>query len=262
MAEKDIDVRNLLNSGQRLPAMNLYHERYGGELEEVRANIEEMEADDGITGYFPNFYRWEHITDPEFRDLVEATLRQGNLLTSIRLCREHLAGPLKYAKQAVLSWQVHLGLEHLPQDREHEDSIETFDIRWHYTLHPDRKRLFSKPIARHIEFRFELQVADHSIPDLSHGDAVSWYDLVASKMSDGEYGIFTCGCGVMGCGGFSPVEVIHLDTRTIWLEQGQWHVFDVETYRAAIGRVEKAIQELSETYPAVPIELVLDGPSI
>jgi hypothetical protein len=258
MAEKDVVVRDLLKSGQRLAAMNLYHSLYGGELAEVRANVEEMEADDGVTGYYPTSYRWEHIADGAFRDAVVSRLRAGDLIAAIRLCREQYPGPLKYAKQAVLAWRHSLGLEHAPTEAVLVEQVETFDLRWSITIHPAKHLLFQKRAEAFIEFRFELQVAEHSIPDLVHSDAVSWPALAASKASDGEYGIFTCGCGDMGCGGFAPIEVIHLDGRTLWYDRGRWNCFDEGNYKAAISRVEAALLELMQSYPGVPVKFVLD----
>lgn len=185
MAEKDVNVRNLLKSGERRAATNLYFERYGGEFAEVRANIEEMEADDGITGYYPAGYRWACITDHEFRATVEAALHQGNLITATRLCRECYSGPLNYARQAVLAWQKELGLDRLPLDNTHEDPTASFDIRWRLTFHPKRNRFFAPRPPRRIEFRFELQIEEYVIPDLAHGDAVSWHEpaYYASRLS-------------------------------------------------------------------------------
>jgi hypothetical protein len=262
MAEKDVDVRNLLKSGERRAATNLYFECYGGEFAEVRANIEEMEADDGITGYYPAAYRWECTTDKEFRARVEAALRQGNLITATRLCREHYSGPLKYAKQAVLAWQRELRIEQLPPESVPQEPAEAFDIRWSYIPHPKPNRFFVQRPPRRIEFRFELQIAERVIPDLAQGDAVSWHELAASKMIDGEYGIFTCGCGVMGCGGFSPIEVVHLDNRTLWYDRPYWHIFATESYRAAINHFEEAIRGVIGAYPGVPVEFALTEPSI
>ena len=218
--------------------------------------VEEMEADDGITGYYPPSYRWGYITDRPFWDAVESWLRGGNQIAAIRLCRVQYPGPLKYAKQAVLAWRRVLGIERLPVECVLEEQADTFDLRWNYTIRPEKRSLFQKR-ASFIEFRFELQVADHCIPDLADGDAVSWPELAASKASDSEYGIFTCGCGDMGCGGFSPIEVIHLDGRTLWYDRGHWNIFDEATYKAAISRVEAVLLELTQNYPNVPIEFVL-----
>src|SRR5262245_40722000 len=94
MVEKDIDVRYRLKIGERNAAWNLYYERYGGEFAEVRTAIEAMEADDGITGYYPLSLRWNRISDLAFRDAVTALLAEGNLIAAIKLCREHFPIPL------------------------------------------------------------------------------------------------------------------------------------------------------------------------
>ena len=257
MAEKDVVIRDLLKSGQRLAAMNLYHERYGGELAEVRANIEEMETDDGITGYYPASYRWEHITDRTFRDEVASRLREGKLIATIRLCREQYPGPLKYAKQAVLAWQHIFGFERSSTASVVEEQVDAFHIRWNYTIHPKKHLLFRKRAESFIEFRFELQVAERSIPDLAHDCAVSWPELAASMACDGEYGIFTCSCGDMGCGGFSPIEVIHTESRILWYDQGSWNMFDEANYKSAISHVEATLLELAQKYPDIPLNFVL-----
>ena len=110
-----------------------------------------------------------------------------------------------------------------------------------------------------IEFRFEVQIAGHTIPDLSSGDALNWSGLAASKLSDGEYEIFTCSCGQMGCGKFSHVEVVHIGSRTLWYNEGEWNIFEEAVYKAAISRVEVALVELAQNHPGIPIKLVLHG---
>jgi hypothetical protein len=254
MYEKDVVVRNLLKAGQRQEATNLYHYHYRGEVAEVRAAIEEMAADDGVTGYYPTHYRWENITDQGFRAEVEALLRQGNLIATIRRSRTRFPGRLIYAKQAALAWRRLLGFEDSATESVSEEPAETFDLRWRHTIHTKRQSFFGKRTESRIEFRFELHIGQLVIPDLGANDAVSLSALIESKASDGEYRIFTCG----GCQGFDPIEVIHIQGRTLWYNEGHWNIFAEADYKAAIGRIEAALIDLKQGYPNIPIEFAWD----
>ena len=166
MTEKNVYVRNILQSIQRLIDRKVNVESYGSKVEEMRANLEELETDDRITGYYLTACRWENIADSAFRDAVASQLRKGKLISAVRLCREQYPGPLKYAKQAALAWRSALNLEIPPLKKELEEQAESFDIRWHSTLHPEKRFLWMKQEDSFIEFRIELQISGRTIPDV------------------------------------------------------------------------------------------------
>ena len=256
MAKKDPVIRDLLRAGHKFAATNLYRQRYGGGQEETLAALEKMESEDRIEREAVDLDRWDQITDVDFRDAMEGLLREGRLVSAIQLYRAKYPAPLRFAKRGVLAWGEELGFDGLLSMD--EETVETFDIRWRVTLHPQKQFLVWKQAEAFFELRFDLQVADQIFED---DFALSWWELAASEASDGEYGIFTCGCGDMGCGGFSAVEVVHLDGRVLWYDTNnwtQWHVFEEDTYLAAISRFDVALLELTQSHPTALVRFYLD----
>lgn len=246
--EKDPVICDLLRSDQKIAAIQRYRQRYGSSLKDAYDAIEEM-AVDADRQPDSDADLWEQLTDSTFRTTLEAHIHAGRRITAIQLYRGKYPAPLKYAKRMVLAGSSVLGLNGLPIERKNEEPIETFDIRWSETPHPEKRFLFWKEAEAYIEFRFELQVGEQTFAD---DFSVSWRDLVASTTSDGEYEVFTCGCGSAGCGGFSPIEVIHLDSRTLWYnpeDEIHWHVFEEAHYKAATSRFKAAILALKQRHP-------------
>ena len=137
-----------------------------------------------------------------------------------------------------------------------DEMAETFDIRWKCTIHPEKRFLFWKEAEAFLEVRFELQVSEGTIAD---DFAVSLWDLAASRTNDGEYAILTCWCGDMVCGGFTAIEIVHLEGRVLWYDTNDWtywHLFDTEQYEGAISRFAAALVELPQRHPGLPIKFL------
>ena len=60
----------------------------------------------------------------------------------------------------------------------------------------------------------DLRVDDHA---LLEGFTMDLRELVASTRRNGEFWIFTCGCGEPGCAGIEePVRILHCPEEVVW----------------------------------------------
>jgi hypothetical protein len=95
---------------------------------------------------------------------------------------------------------------------------------------------------------------------LSSDQAVSIPDLEASAQEDGLYEIFTCGCGVAGCAGLAPIEVIQIDGKVLWEEKGSdafSYTFDATRYHAEITAFCQELRDLARQHPDISIPTIV-----
>ena len=65
-----------------------------------------------------------------------------------------------------------------------------------------------------VKWREEIQV-DGKRCGQNH--CIDYYELVRSLSADGEFFIFTCGCGSAGCSGINEgIQIHHADGKVVW----------------------------------------------
>ena len=88
------EIRDLLASGNKIPAIKRYREETGADLAEAKTAVETLEA----SGSLPERDR---LDDSELTSQVVNLLGRGEMIQAVKLYREHSGLSLKESKKAV-----------------------------------------------------------------------------------------------------------------------------------------------------------------
>tara|TARA_R110002072_G_scaffold13481_3_gene56965 strand:- start:32117 stop:32536 length:420 start_codon:yes stop_codon:yes gene_type:complete len=111
MTQEDLEeeIRQLLNSGNKIQAIKTYREKTGAGLAEAKDAVEALAAGDPLAGA-QSQGEYAAADDSGLADEVKELLGQGNALLAIKLVRERTGRSLKESKELVDQIGVDSGL--------------------------------------------------------------------------------------------------------------------------------------------------------
>lgn len=110
MTQEDLEaeIRQLLDSGNKIQAVKVYREKTGAGLAEAKDAVEALAAGGSLDG--EALSERVPVDDPELIDEVKELIGQGDPLLAIKLVRERTGHSLKESKEIVDQIGVDSGL--------------------------------------------------------------------------------------------------------------------------------------------------------
>ncbi len=110
MAQEDFEeeIRQLLDSGNKIQAIKVYREHTGAGLAEAKDAVEAFAGGGDLDGSSQSSRA--PVDDPELLEEVKELLGQGNTLPAVKLVRERTGRSLKESKEIVDQIGVDSGL--------------------------------------------------------------------------------------------------------------------------------------------------------
>lgn len=110
MTQEDLEaeIRQLLDSGNKIQAVKVYREKTGAGLAEAKDAVEALAVGGSLDG--DALSELVSVDDPELVDEVKELVAQGDPLLAVKLVRERTGRSLKESKELVDQIAVDSGL--------------------------------------------------------------------------------------------------------------------------------------------------------
>jgi ribosomal protein L7/L12 len=105
----DEEIQHLIAAGNKIAAIRLYRERYGGGLKEAKEAVDALAAGQPVPPPRPRAGTAEAMSDEEFHRAIDDLIREGKQINAIKLYRDRCQVGLKEAKDIIDARAAELG---------------------------------------------------------------------------------------------------------------------------------------------------------